>query len=148
MPGRMIPHRTPFFLPLLYPSLVWRMPATKPELYLTFDDGPIEGPTEFVLEELAKTSVKATFFCIGDNVRKHPHVFKKIVDAGHAIGNHTYNHISGWKTSTPEYVSNIEKFDSQLSTVDCKLSTLFRPPYGRITRSQINALQHYKIIMW
>src|SRR5688572_20495088 len=98
MSCRMIPHRTPFFLPLLYPSLLWRLPSSANEIYLTFDDGPVSGPTEFVLHELQRTSAKATFFCIGDNIRKHPQVFQEIIVANHAIGNHTFNHINGWKT--------------------------------------------------
>lgn len=144
----MIPHRTPFFLPLLYPSLIWRMPADKKELYLTFDDGPINGPTEFVLDELKKASAKATFFCIGDNIRKHPHIFKKIIDGGHAIGNHTFNHLNGWNTSIDLYLKNVALFDEQLSIANCHLSTMLRPPYGKITYKQIRALKHYKIIMW
>lgn len=144
----MIPHRTPFFLPLLYPSLIWRMPADKQELYLTFDDGPINGPTEFVLEVLAKTSAKATFFCIGDNIRKHPEVFKKIIEQGHTIGNHTFNHLNGWKTSIDLYLNNIGLFEEQLLKVNCQLSTILRPPYGKITIKQIKALNQYRIIMW
>jgi peptidoglycan-N-acetylglucosamine deacetylase len=144
----MIPHRTPFFLPLLYPSLTWRMPADKKELYLSFDDGPVNGPTEFVAEELKKAAVRATFFCIGDNVRKHPEVFKKITTAGHTIGNHTFNHLNGWRTRTADYVTNVKMFDHQLSMANGALSTMFRPPYGRITRRQIRALGEYRIIMW
>jgi peptidoglycan/xylan/chitin deacetylase (PgdA/CDA1 family) len=144
----MIPHRTPFFLPILYPSLTWRLPAGNKELFLTFDDGPVSGPTDFVLEELKKFSVIATFFCIGDNIRKHPDVFRKIVEGGHAIGNHTYNHLNGWRTSPQEYIDNIKKFEQQLSIANCKQSTVFRPPYGKVTRSQIKRLAHYKIIMW
>src|SRR5690349_7171085 len=109
----MIPHRTPFFLPLLYPSLTWRIPTTKNEIYLTFDNGPVYGPTEFVLEELSKASAKATFFCIGDNVRKHPEVFKRILADGHTVGNHTFNHLSGWSTSTEKYIDNIRKFEEE-----------------------------------
>src|SRR5690349_5425099 len=104
----MIPHRTPFFLPWIYPKLTWRIPTEAKELYLTFDDGPVHGPTEFVLETLRQYSAKATFFCIGDNVRKHPGVFKKIVDDGHAIGNHTFNHLNGWKTANTSYFENIK----------------------------------------
>lgn len=144
----MIPHRTPFFLPLLYPSLTWRLPSSSNELYLTFDDGPVSGPTDFVLDELKKFSIIATFFCIGDNIRKYPDVFSKIAEGGHTIGNHTYNHLNGWRTSSQEYIDNIEKFEQQLSIADCKQSTVFRPPYGKITRSQIKRLAHYKIIMW
>ena len=143
----MIPHRTPFFVPLIYPSLIWRIPTDKKQLYLTFDDGPVEGPTEFVLKELEKVSAKATFFCIGDNVRKYPQIFKKVVDEGHAIGNHTFHHINGWKTKTSDYLQNIKLFESHLPA-STALPVLFRPPYGRITPSQIRALNGYKIIMW
>jgi peptidoglycan/xylan/chitin deacetylase (PgdA/CDA1 family) len=115
-------------------------------LYLTFDDGPIPGPTEFVLDELKKTSSKATFFCIGDNIKKHPDVFRRVLSEGHAIGNHTFNHINGWRTRTADYVNNIHQFEKQL---DGEPKTkYFRPPYGRITPSQIRALKNYKIIMW
>lgn len=145
----MIPHQTPFFLPWLYPSLTWRMVTGKKELYLTFDDGPVPGPTEFVLEELSRASVKATFFCIGDNVRKHPDVFRRIVKDGHVIGNHTLNHVNGWKTSTEKYLSNVKAFDEPLAEAGyIKPTGLFRPPYGRITRKQINAMNLYRIIMW
>jgi peptidoglycan-N-acetylglucosamine deacetylase len=99
-------HRTPFFLPWLYPSLVWRMPSREKVLYLTFDDGPVSGPTEFALHTLGRFNALATFFCIGDNIRKHPHVFQKVVEDGHAIGNHTFNHLNGWNTRIDRYVEN------------------------------------------
>ena len=102
-------HRTPFFLPLFYPSLIWRMPSHGKELYLTFDDGPVSGPTEFVLETLQKFGAHATFFCIGENIRKHGEVFKQIISHGHTIGNHTYNHLNGWQTKTHEYHKNIKR---------------------------------------
>lgn len=148
-------YRTPSILPLLYPSLVWRMPSDKKELYLTFDDGPVPGPTEFVLEELSKHNVTATFFCIGDNIRKHPDVFKKIVASGHVIGNHTFNHLKGWQTKLESYVNNVQECDDEI-IVHCPLCpdsyrdvSFFRPPYGRITRSQIKQLSNkYKIVMW
>lgn len=139
------------------------MPATEKKIYLTFDDGPIPGPTDFVLETLAKHSIKAVFFCIGDNVRKHPDVFKKIVDQGHTVGNHTFNHLKGWSTPLKKYVENVEacedvihkSWDTSLRlpvTGDWPPATgnqkLFRPPYGRITRAQIKALLQYKIVMW
>jgi peptidoglycan/xylan/chitin deacetylase (PgdA/CDA1 family) len=144
----MIPHRTPFFLPLLYPGLHWRIPTNNNEIFLTFDDGPVDGPTEFVLQELARVSVRATFFCIGDNILKHPHLIKKIVDQGHVVGNHTFNHLSGWKTKTPQYIGNIRLFENQLNEKNIPQSKLFRPPYGRITRDQIRQLADFKIIMW
>ena len=147
-------HRTPFFLPILYPSLTWRMTADSKTLYLTFDDGPVPGPTEFVLEILNRAGVKATFFCIGDNIRKHPDIFKNILTHGHAIGNHTYHHLNGWKTNVDDYVKNVAlcreeivaHFSAQYSAC---YQHLFRPPFGRISRNQIKNLQsEYKIIMW
>src|SRR6187431_1474925 len=107
-------YRAPFFLPWLYPNLVWRIPTKKKELYLTFDDGPVPGPTDFVLEVLAKHSIKATFFCIGDNVQKHPDVFNRVLDQGHTIGNHTFNHVKGWSTSLGDYLVNFAECTQQL----------------------------------
>ncbi len=150
--------RTPFFLPWLYPELVWKEDSQEKKIFLTFDDGPVPGPTEFVLDALKKFNAKATFFCIGDNVQKYPHVFNKIVGDGHSIGNHTFNHLKGWNHSTQEYVRNVElcarQFAERLNpTSHFKPSVsgnqpLFRPPYGRIKRKQINALRKYRIIMW
>ncbi|MBX2894651.1 MAG: polysaccharide deacetylase family protein [Cyclobacteriaceae bacterium] len=160
--------QTPFFLPWLYPKLVWRMPATEKKVYLTFDDGPVPGATDFVLETLKQYKAVATFFCIGDNVQKHPEVFAKILTTGHAIGNHTFNHLKGWKTPLQTYIENINKCEAILKsqhsnqphTTENRLPItehrlpatnyqLFRPPYGRITHSQISALKEkYKIIMW
>lgn len=146
----MIPHRTPFFLPLLYPSLHWRFPVETKELYLTFDDGPVPGPTEFVLDTLERFGITATFFCIGDNVRKHPAIFKQIIANGHAIGNHTFHHMNGWKNSLQNYCNNIALCDHELQQHGWESHgrKLFRPPYGRITRKQISALNEYAIIMW
>jgi peptidoglycan/xylan/chitin deacetylase (PgdA/CDA1 family) len=141
--------RAPFFLPWIYPDLIWRIPCVEKEIYLTFDDGPIPGPTDFVLETLKKYNCKATFFCIGDNVRKYPEVFKKIREEAHVIGNHTFNHLKGWSTPLAKYVENVKQFDEQvrMENGESKIE-LFRPPYGRITRSQIRSLKAYKIIMW
>ena len=139
--------RNPFFLPWLYPGLTWRMPSEEKALYLTFDDGPVHGPTEFVLDQLARVSAKATFFCIGDNVRKHPDVFERILSEGHAVGNHTFHHLSGWKTPVEEYVANVRQCDEVLGTGGMN-PPLFRPPYGRITRRQVSRLRDHRIIMW
>jgi peptidoglycan-N-acetylglucosamine deacetylase len=143
----MIPHRTPFFLPWIYPKLTWRIPTEEKELYLTFDDGPVHGSTEFVLETLRQYSAKATFFCIGDNVRKHPGIFKRIVDDGHGIGNHTFNHLNGWKTENVSYFENVKQCD-EVFQQNAVQSKLFRPPYGRITGKQIKSLGDYTIVMW
>lgn len=145
-------HRTPFILPLLYPTLTWRQSVQSKELFLTFDDGPVEGPTEFVLETLDAKKAKATFFCIGDNVRKYPEVFKRIRSNGHAIGNHTFHHRNGWRTNAVDYIDNVKASEEIMNTIVPGQSVpgpkLFRPPYGRITRRQIRMLHEFRIIMW
>lgn len=145
----MIPHRTPAILPWLYPSLMWRMNPHEKNLFLTFDDGPVEGPTEFVLDQLARFSIKATFFCIGDNVRKHPEIFTKMIAHEHTVGNHTVNHLNGWTTDVGKYLANIRGFDALAETAGLPTPTkLFRPPYGRITSRQIRSLESFSIVMW
>jgi peptidoglycan/xylan/chitin deacetylase (PgdA/CDA1 family) len=138
--------KTPWLLKKLYPQLVWNHSRTQPVLYLTFDDGPIPIVTPFVLKTLKQFNAKATFFCIGDNVEKHPDIFKQVQADGHAIGNHTFNHLKGWKTEDSVYIDNFNKADQLLNT------SLFRPPYGRIKRSQIQQLKALKpalkIMMW
>ncbi len=143
--------QTPFILPLLFPNLQWRIKTSEKELFLTFDDGPVPGPTEFVLDNLKKYQAKATFFCIGDNIRKNPEIFTRIIAEGHAIGNHTFHHMRGWGTSTEKYVQNVAMCDLQI-TSNFQFPTskkLFRPPYGRIRGKQIDHLKDkYEIIMW
>ncbi|MFW6019032.1 MAG: polysaccharide deacetylase family protein [Bacteroidales bacterium] len=113
------------------------------ELYLTFDDGPVPGLTDDILSILREKDVPATFFCVGDNVRKYPETFHKIIEEGHTIGNHTYNHKNGWKTPNAIYSANVKKFDNHYP------SRFFRPPYGRIKPSQIRLLKNdYQIILW
>lgn len=157
----MIIFRTPAFLRFFFSNLLWRVPTEAKEIYLTFDDGPVPGPTEFVLDQLNRFNAKATFFCIGDNIRKHPAIFSRIVNEGHTIGNHTFHHLKGWGTSTEKYVANVELCDAEIgrqhtekvaqSVTDYQLPTtnLFRPPYGRIRSKQIHALEpKYRIVMW
>src|ERR1700743_3241181 len=138
--------KSPWLLKKLYPKLTWHMPPGKPSIFLTFDDGPIPIVTPFVLKILKEHNAKATFFCIGDNVHKHPDVFEQVKNDGHAIGNHTYNHLNGWKPPDAEYIKNTLKADNILQT------NLFRPPYGRIKRAQVSLLQGAKpemqFIMW
>lgn len=137
---------TPWWLKLLYPTLTWDMPSTDKRIYLTFDDGPIPIVTPFVLNILKEYHAKATFFCIGNNIDKHPDIYNDVKSAGHAIGNHTYNHLRGWNTDDEIYIENYLKTDKLLGT------PLFRPPYGRIKRSQIKQLKATRpdinIIMW
>jgi peptidoglycan/xylan/chitin deacetylase (PgdA/CDA1 family) len=138
--------KSPFFLRWYYPSLIWNKARSEKAIYLTFDDGPIPDVTDFVLKTLADYNVKGTFFCIGDNIRKHPKVYNRLVAGGHSIGNHTYNHLKGWKTADDEYLNNVEACQSLTG------STLFRPPYGRIKKSQISGIRRIypemQIIMW
>ncbi len=136
--------RTPLLLPVLYPKLLWRGAAHEKTIYLTFDDGPIPGPTEWVLQQLKNFKATATFFCIGDNIRKHGGIFNRIVSAGHAVGNHTFHHVNGWASSTEHYQAEVDKCQQLLPAG----GRLFRPPYGRITRAQITALRTYQLVMW
>ncbi|QRR01157.1 polysaccharide deacetylase family protein [Dyadobacter sandarakinus] len=138
-------HYSPIWLRMFFPGFIWRMPTREKKLYLTFDDGPIPDITEGVLDTLAAYQAKATFFCIGDNVRKHPRIFTQVLDAGHAIGNHTFNHMNGWKTEDELYLDNVLACDEMLDVE----TQLFRPPYGRIRKSQsAQLLPTRKIIMW
>lgn len=138
--------KTPKWLQLLYPKRVWEMDVNKKEIYLTFDDGPHASVTDFVLDELKKFNAKATFFCIGKNVKENPDVFQKIIDEGHSIGNHTQNHLNGFKTNDKVYVDDV------LEAAKYIKSNFFRPPYGRLKIFQSKVLkslkQPFQIIMW
>jgi peptidoglycan/xylan/chitin deacetylase (PgdA/CDA1 family) len=138
--------KTPWLLKKLYPQLTWHVNSASRCVYLTFDDGPIPIVTPFVLNILKQYNAKATFFCIGDNVRKYPEIFEHVKNEGHAIGNHTYNHLKGWNTDDQTYLNNFLQADKLLNT------NLFRPPYGRMKRSQVRLLKEVKpgldIIMW
>ncbi|HNP17855.1 MAG TPA: polysaccharide deacetylase family protein [Fulvivirga sp.] len=140
-------HRTPWVVKKLYPTLTWQKPTTEKVIYLTFDDGPIPNLTEFVLDCLADYKAKATFFCVGDNLRKHNNIAQMVIDNGHKLGNHTYNHLNGWQTTDSNYIDNIVKCEIELAKLGQGLD-LFRPPYGKIKRSQIKRLSGKKIMMW
>lgn len=131
-------------LKLLYPKATWNIKNTEKNLYLTFDDGPIPGLTEWVLDVLKQYGIKATFFCVGNNIEKHPEVYKRIIDEGHMTGNHTFNHLKGFLTKTADYLSNTVKCEELTGT------KLFRPPYGQLKRPQYKQLllNGYKIVMW
>ena len=143
--------KTPGLLKRIYPSCIWNLPRENQSMYLTFDDGPHPEATPFVLDTLRQYNAKGTFFCIGKNVVAHPDIYKRILNEGHTTGNHTYNHLNGWKTSDQEYIKNIGEARKYID------SKLFRPPYGRITKFQIRLLTAsenvkqktvFKIIMW
>lgn len=146
--------KTNRFIRLLFPNYIWNVPNFENKVYLTFDDGPTTEITEWVLEQLKIHNAKATFFCIGNNIEKHPEIFQKIINDNHAIGNHTCNHLNGWSTNTANYIENVNLCQSQISNfIDMhrdQLPNLFRPPYGKIKPSQSNVLRKlgYKIIMW
>lgn len=127
--------KTPLLLKKLYPnSLIWNKSRDDKSIFLTFDDGPIPIVTPWVIKTLKKFNAKATFFCIGDNIHKHHQIFEQLKLNGHAIGNHTYHHLSGWKTKNETYFANIKKCQELTQT------NLFRPPYGRIKKSQIKMI--------
>ncbi|MFI5220639.1 MAG: polysaccharide deacetylase family protein [Bacteroidia bacterium] len=140
----------PFLLRKFYRNLIWNFPTEEKVLHLTFDDGPVAEVTPFVLDELKKYNAKATFFCIGENVKAHPAIFERIKAEGHAVGNHTWSHLNGWKTKDATYFEDIEKANQIIR------SNFFRPPYGKIKKSQITFLTTpnrildtgYSLIMW
>jgi peptidoglycan/xylan/chitin deacetylase (PgdA/CDA1 family) len=151
-----IPAKTPFLVKAFFKNYTWNIAHNKDKnvLYLTFDDGPTAQITEWTLDILKDYNAKATFFCIGTNIEKHPEIFNRIISEGHSIGNHTQNHLKGWKTNTKKYLSNVEQAQNTIaahcSQPQASSSNLFRPPYGQITPKQGNALIKlgYKIIMW
>ncbi len=135
--------KTPKFIQNLFPNFVWKIPSREKVIYLTFDDGPIPEVTPWVLKTLDQFNAKATFFCVGENVFKHPEVFREVLDQGHSAGNHTYNHLNGWATDNIPYFHNVRHCANLVK------SSLFRPPYGRLMPKQAQFLQrHYRIIMW
>lgn len=139
----------------MYAGLLWDQTdkhANSSALYISFDDGPVPEITDFVLETLEKYQAKATFFCVGENVQKYPHVYHSILKHNHHVGNHTYNHLNGWKTDNPVYFENIALCEATMklqSGVALPRRKLFRPPYGKIKRSQIKHIrQNYLVVMW
>jgi peptidoglycan/xylan/chitin deacetylase (PgdA/CDA1 family) len=136
--------KTPTIIQKFFSNYRWRFYSVPKEIYITFVDGPTLEVTNFVLEELKKHQAKATFFCIGKNVKKHQNIYHKIQEEGHSVGNHTFNHLNGLLTKNTRYIENIQQASAYI------VSKLFRPPYGRLKSSQARLLQQegYKIIMW
>ncbi len=151
--------KTTLIIKRIFSDYIWDIPNNDKKIYLTFDDGPTPEITEWILGQLKKYDAKATFFCIGNNIKENPAVFNKIIQEGHSVGNHTHNHLNGWKTTKKSYLENLHlcedaireaqgaKSGITLSLSKCKL---FRPPYGKIKSSQARELKKkgYKIIMW
>jgi peptidoglycan/xylan/chitin deacetylase (PgdA/CDA1 family) len=144
--------KTPSCMMRFFSKYTWCFSRDVKEIYLTFDDGPTPEVTQFVLDELKKYNAKATFFCIGKNILNHPDVFKKIKNSKHTIGNHTYNHLNGWATKNKDYIDNFLQCEPIISkTLDKSTKPkLFRPPYGKIKKSQATSIlkKGYRIIMW
>lgn len=156
--------KTHFLIKKIFSGFVWDLPNKEKKVYLTFDDGPTPKITDWTLNQLKEFDAKATFFCIGENIQKHPEIFNKVIDEGHSIGNHTFNHLNGWKTSTEDYIENFKQCEAEIikqlqiltqqsnpETLGLILkSKMFRPPYGKIKSDQSRILKKigYKIIMW
>ena len=139
----MIIEQPAIWLRWLYPRATWRMDRHEKAVYLTFDDGPIPEATPFILDTLKHYGIKATFFMVGDNVRKYPELYQRVISEGHRIGNHTHNHISGFKHTIHDYSYNVEKANAYLHT------DLVRPPHGWMRWSQYGWLgRKYRIVMW
>jgi len=139
---------TPWWLKMMYPRRLWRVGTKEKRIYLTFDDGPHPVATPFVLDQLKKYDAKATFFCIGKNVVRYPGIYQRMLDEGHQAGNHTNDHLNGWKTGDSLYLENVAMAAQQVS------SSLFRPPYGKLRSSQARGLSTVLntgkpvIVMW
>ena len=140
--------KIPWIVKKFFPNYVWDLNDGTKSIYLSFDDGPHPTITPWVLEELEKYNAAATFFCIGKNVALYPEVYKQIVGAGHAVGNHTYQHLNGWETDDKTYLADIQNASKLIRT------GIFRPPYGRIRTRQARQLKNFpvdgglRIIMW
>jgi peptidoglycan-N-acetylglucosamine deacetylase len=127
--------KAPFWIRWVYPQLLWRLPTQEKVIYLSFDDGPHESATDFVLDQLKAYQAKASFFCIGKNVVKHPEIYQRILEEGHQVGNHTQHHMNGWENSEAAYLQEVAAAAEYIH------SPLFRPPYGRIKRAAISKVK-------
>ena len=134
--------RIPFFVPWIFPRRIWKLKANN-TVFLTFDDGPQEGLTDWILYFLEQRNIQATFFCVGENVKNHPELFAKIQAGGHNVGNHTMKHERGTKTNRSNYLNSIKNANDYIE------SNLFRPPYGRLPLWKTAEIRkNYKIVMW
>ncbi len=135
--------KTPKVIQNLFPNFTWKIPNQDKVVYLTFDDGPIPEVTPWVLEQLAVYAAKATFFCVGENVKNNQEIFQQVLEAGHTVGNHTFTHINGWTSDNIAYFHNVRHCAHLVK------SNLFRPPYGKLKPKQAQFLQrHYRVVMW
>ena len=133
--------KTNLIIKKLFSKYIWDIPNSENTIYLTFDDGPTPVITKWVLDTLKKHSIKATFFCIGKNIQSNPDLFKQAISEGHSIGNHTFNHLNGWKNTTDIYMNDIALCNDAISRLHKEKVVLFRPPYGKIKRAQSKMLK-------
>lgn len=142
-------HQTPEIFSTIFPKRIWRMPNHEKTVYLTFDDGPVPGVTDFVLKELEKRGQKATFFVVGDNVRKSPGLARQLIEEDHALGNHTFNHLHGLKNKTHHYLQNIDRCQKTIEDLLSYSPRYFRPPYGMLKSAQAKSIhKEFEIVMW
>ena len=135
--------KIPDLLKPLAKDLVWNVETKRREVFITFDDGPHPDITPWVLDQLDKYDAKGTFFCVGDNISKYREIFDLIIERGHSVGNHTMNHLNGWKTEVDEYVLNVDACQKHHDF------TMLRPPYGKISKGQVGALKdRFSLVMW
>ena len=151
---KLAPVKTPIIAKKVFPKFVWDQPSSEKTIYLTFDDGPTPEITDWTLNVLKQFDAKATFFCVGKNIKNHSDIFKNILENGHSVGNHTWNHIKGWRTPTKAYLENIDEaqilIDAYSNNYQSQSKKLFRPPYGQIKLKQAKALDNlgFSLIMW
>lgn len=138
------------WMKLLFPKHIWNIKTAEKKVFLTFDDGPTPEITSWVIEQLKGYDAKATFFCIGEKIQKYPATFNQLINEQHSIGNHTFNHLNGWKTNTKKYVDNVSHCQSAIRSQQSSVGNLFRPPYGKITPLQSRLVRNlgYKVVMW
>ena len=134
--------KTPWFVKKIFKNFTWNKSPAEKKIFLTFDDGPIPEVTEWVLKTLEKQKAKATFFCVGENVVKNNAIYQNVKQAGHCIGNHTFNHLNGWDSDDEVYFSSVQKTQEVLGNNSKDIKKIFRPPYGKITPSQSVALRN------
>lgn len=149
----LIPIKTPLLAKKMFPNYLWDIPSDKKVIYLTFDDGPTPEITDWVINTLKDYNAQATFFCIGDNVKKYPAIFKNVINNGHSIGNHTQKHLKGWKHKTDIYLKDVEDAENTITKIlnsEFENLNLFRPPYGKLKPKQGRIITElgYKIVMW
>lgn len=142
-------HRIPTWFQKMFPGYTWQLPNGQKTIYLTFDDGPVPGITEWVVDVLKEYKIKASFFVVGENVTKHPEVFRKLIKNKHVVGNHTFHHARGWQSPTPEYLVEAGLGNEAIVENGGKTPKYFRPPHGRIKPSQAKELRkEYELLMW